>query len=250
MLSRSQVQWVQSLKQKKFRQRYGMFAAAGDKVVHELLQSSWAVHSIYALGPWLDRHADNLAQCGADCTEVSERELNRISFQDSPMEVLAVAPIPASSALPRSGWILALDGIQDPGNLGTLLRTADWFGWGGLMLGNGCADPFSPKVVQASMGSLFHLSLQSGALCDLAADDGRPMFGADLAGTPLSRISLPERGILVIGSEAHGLSAPVRETLQGRLKISGQGSAESLNAAVAGGILMHSIQQALNPIPG
>jgi RNA methyltransferase, TrmH family len=224
-----------------------MFAAAGDKVVRELLASHWAVHSVYASGEWLHRHEQELFRCQADCTEVSPRELSRISFQDTPMEVLAVAPIPPASDLPSAGWILALDGIRDPGNLGTLIRSADWFGWGGLMLGQGCADPFSPKVVQASMGSLFHLDLCSGDLATLAAADGRPMFGADLSGTPLAQFEVPRRGILVIGSESQGLSVAVRQSLEGQLIIPGWGRAESLNAAVAGGILMHAIQQALGP---
>ncbi len=239
MVSRTQVQWVQSLKQKKFRQRYGMFVAAGDKVVRELLLSSLTIERIFALESWLEQHRELLRDVEECCQPVSESELKKLSFQEMPNAVLAVVIIPAEPArLPKEGWILALDGIRDPGNMGTLLRTADWFGVAGIYASPDCADRYNPKVVQSAMGSLFRVPCITAELLPVLSGDQRPVYGADSRGQDLRELIFTERGILVIGSESHGLSSQLEEVLKHRCKITGRGDAESLNASVAAGIIL------------
>ncbi len=239
MLSRSQIQLVQSLKQKKFRQKYGLFCAGGDKVVRELLQSSFELHQLYALGEWLQENNTMLRGREALCTPVSPSELKRLSFQDQPDSVLAlVRPGEERDLLPTEGWCLALDRIRDPGNLGTLLRIADWFGLAGIYASPDCADRFNPKVVQASMGSVFRVPYCSANWPEVLRKDGRPIYGADAKGERISTLNTGQSGILLIGSESQGLAPELEELLSAKLAIVGRGGAESLNASVAAGILL------------
>jgi len=239
MLSKTQVQLVQSLQQKKFRQRYGLFAAAGQKVVSELLHSPWTIDHLYGLPDWLLANAPLLQRRGIEAREVSPKELERLSFQEQPDAVLALVRIPSEPfPIPAKGWALALDGIRDPGNLGTLLRTAHWFGATGIFLSPGCADRYNPKVVQASMGALFHMASQVLDPGEWPSHAGRPLWGADARGVDLRELSFPENGILVVGSESHGISEEVARRLDQRCRIGGGGQGESLNAGVAAGILL------------
>jgi len=242
MLSKTQVQLVQSLQQKKFRQRYGMFAAAGLKVVSELLNSRWPVDQVFGLEEWVLAHERQLADRGVEALVVSPKQLERLSFQDQPQSVLALAKIPADDTpIPANGWALALDGIRDPGNLGTLLRTAHWFGAVGMYLSPGCVDRFNPKVVQASMGSLFRLPCRVLEPGEWPANPAQPLWGADASGVDLRELDFPPNGILAVGSESHGLSEEVSARLAQRCRIGGADQTESLNAAVAAGILLAKV---------
>ena len=239
MISKTQMQFVQSLQQKKFRQRYGMFIAGGDKVVRELLASSWNANNIYALPSWIELNKDLLNQNPDICEAVSPKELERLSFQEHPNDVLAVVNFPKNQAkIEKQGWVLALDGIRDPGNMGTLLRTADWFGAAGVCASPDCVDRFNPKVVQAAMGSLFRVPFQVQPPDEFLMEDGRLLFGADARGKELKEVTFPPDGILVIGNESRGLSLAVQQKINTSVRIGGSGSAESLNATIAAGILL------------
>jgi TrmH family RNA methyltransferase len=239
MLTKTQVQLVQSLQQKKFRQRYGLFAAAGQKVVNELLQSPWPVDQVYGLPDWVQANESLLRRRGIKALVLSPKELERLSFQEQPDAVVALVRVPeAPFHVPDQGWALALDGIRDPGNLGTLLRTAQWFGAAGVYLSPGCADRFNPKVVQASMGALFHIPSQILDPGEWPSHPERPLWGADARGVDLRQLRFPQQGILVVGSESHGISDEVAQRLNQRCRIAGSGQGESLNAAVAAGILL------------
>ena len=219
---------------------YGLFSAEGDKVVRELLTSDLEVHKVYAVSDWISVYG-HLASPD-QLEEVSGKELERITEQRTPNGVLAVAPLPpAPERIPDSGWILALDRIRDPGNMGTLLRTADWFALSAVALSPECVDPWNSKVIQSAMGSLFRMPIIHKALDALIAESGLEAFGADAGGKDYRKVELPSSGILVIGNEARGLDPAVSPSLSQVLQIPGQGKAESLNAAVAGGILMAAI---------
>lgn len=219
---------------------YGLFSAEGDKVVRELLTSNLPVNKVYAVSDWISVYGHLVSPDQLE--EVSAKELERITEHRTPNGVLAVAPLPRSQEqLPDTGWILALDRIRDPGNLGTLLRTADWFGLSAVVLSPECVDPWNSKVIQSAMGSLFRLPIIHKALDALITESGLQAFGADAGGKDYRQVQLPSAGILVIGNEARGLDPAVAPSLDQILQIPGQGEAESLNAAVAGGILMAAL---------
>ena len=180
---------------------------------------------------------------------VPAADLARIADTASTQGVLAVARIERAAVEDLTGPVVALDGVQDPGNVGALLRSAAWFGVRGVLVGPGTADPFGPKAVRASMGGLWDLHIASSD--DLAADlvrlkaRGLPVYGADLDGEPARAWTPTEKAVLVLGSEAHGLSDEVGAVLDGRVRIGapnvggGRRGVESLNVAVAAGILLH-----------
>jgi TrmH family RNA methyltransferase len=243
MPTRADFQRVQSLSQKKFRQKYGLFRAEGDKVVRELLEAGWTAERVWATeawwagpgAPWRDA-------LGEAAHTVGPAALERLAGQRQPNGVVAEARMPdAPARWPAEGWVLALDRIRDPGNLGTLLRSADWFG-AAVALGPDCADRFNPKVVQSAMGSLFRVPTRELDLAALLAEDPRPSFGAALDGEAAAGLEWPASGILLVGNEAQGLDAalrPARRVAIGGGPGSGRpGGAESLNAAVAAAVLL------------
>jgi TrmH family RNA methyltransferase len=164
--------------------------------------------------------------------------MEKISTQSTPSGVLALLTIPNFKVPDQRNSVLAIDGIRDPGNLGTLIRTADWFGVQEVWCSSDCADIYNPKTVQASMGSLFRVGIHQLALAESLASDTRKSYAAVLNGETVIPINKNEAVILVIGSESHGISPAVLEQTAYKISIPGIGKTESLNAAVAGGILM------------
>lgn len=214
-------------------------------MVAELLQQQrFGVVSIWGLERWAADHAAVLQPFLQNFNPVTEAELRKISALTTPNSVLAVAQWPEiwpEAGLLQSDICLYLDGIQDPGNCGTILRVADWFGFPAVFCSPETADVFSPKVVQASMGAVFRVPSREIGLPELLAGSpgDTPVMGAVLGGDDLFRASLPRRGLLVIGNEGRGISTDTEALLTHRLTIPRHpaGHAESLNAAVATGIL-------------
>lgn len=249
MLSKNQVKKIQALSQKKVREESGLFVAEGVKLVKELLSSSLKLTELYALPEFLS----NCKEPVSDQTEVyelSKAELERVSFLSTPNEVMAICKIPERTLtvdLLQSKLTLVLDDIRDPGNLGTIVRIADWFGIETIVCSHETVDVYNPKVVQATMGSIARVAVYYADLVSFIADArtaGIPVFGAMLDGQPLYETTLPSSGIIVIGNEARGISDPVAALLTAKLRIpsygnlkSGGGEAESLNAAIATAIL-------------
>ena len=234
MLTRAQKKYIRSLQQKKFRNQFGRFVAEGPKVVEELRASSFQIEDVFGLEEY---H-------GRGHTPVSGKDLGMISGLKTPNEVLAVAHIPEA---PQVRWeaplILALDGVRDPGNLGTILRLAEWFGLRQIVLSADCAEPWNPKVVQSAMGSLFRLSVVQTELGDLLGEGrnrGFQLLGADMNGTSIQSFHKPEKMILVMGSESWGLRPDVKAHLTQNITIPQNGRApiDSLNVATATGILL------------
>mgnify|MGYP003575593126 FL=1 len=244
MLNKSEVKYIQSLSQKKFRDEEGVYLIEGPKIVGEALSSPQPqVKKVYALKEWL---VSNEELCkNIECEAVAGFELERISQLKTPNQVLAIVALPGVEhfkfAKDQPG--LVLDGIQDPGNLGTIIRIADWFGIYQVICSKDCADAYNPKVVQSTMGSIFRVKL---LYTDLGKwlDSNRDLafYGAALDGIPLKNIPAISNGLVVIGNESKGIRPEVMSRVTQKITIEKWGAAESLNAAVATGIILSHLR--------
>ena len=239
MISKNQIKYIRQLELKKYRRREGVFVAEGPKVVGDLLRRYQPV-AIYATEEWM-----KASGVRSQVTEISEDELHRISFLQHPQQVLALFPLPDTSAAPHlslithhSSLALALDGVQDPGNLGTIIRIADWFGIDTIYCSEDTADAYNPKVVQATMGSIAHVKIIYTDLLRLfdSLPPAYPVYGTLLDGEDIYQQPLTQEGIIVMGNEGNGISEAIRQKVNRRLLIpcfrEGD-TAESLNVAIA-----------------
>jgi len=241
MLSASQFKFLTALQVKKYRQKYRNFTVEGTKMVAELLaQTRVRPTALYALERWADANAAILEPFRHVFHAVTEAELKKISALTTPQQVLAVAEMPDAAPEPWAKGAFFLDGIRDPGNLGTILRVADWFGLSAVFCSPDSADAFSPKVVQAGMGAVFRVPVFEMELDDvLALAPGSAVLGAVLDGENAFGAPFEPTSLLVIGGEGSGIRPDAERRLTRRLTIPqapGSG-AESLNASVAAGIL-------------
>jgi RNA methyltransferase, TrmH family len=255
VLTKADLQRLRSLREKKHRETLGAFVVEGEKVVGELLAANFPLREIYATPDWPGltgetgvRPAGSSSNPVPSITEVTAAEMARISHFPTPSTVLAVGEISSSELSPgalNQGLTLALDGVQDAGNVGTLLRIADWFAFDRVLLSNDCADLFHQKVINASMGSFARVKAHRSDLAEMLANiaDGTPVLGCDLTGTSVYDLSPLSDAVVVIGSEGRGLSPAVAARLTQRVSIPRFGSAESLNAAVAAGIVCAQIRR-------
>ncbi|OON69511.1 TrmH family RNA methyltransferase [Hymenobacter sp. CRA2] len=241
MVSKAVAKYVQQLHQKKYRQRTGTFLVEGAKSLRELLSSTLQPERLlltaeFAATPGLRLPARVPVEV------VSADELTRLGTLQTNDAGLAVVRIPDEPPLPAQAGelLLALDQVRDPGNVGTLIRLADWYGLAGVVLSETCADAWNPKTVSATMGSFTRVPVWQR---DLPAwlqqlPAGLPVYGADLHGDNVHHQQLRPTGVLVMGSESHGLTPPVEACLTQRLHIPGRGGAESLNVAISAAILL------------
>jgi TrmH family RNA methyltransferase len=229
------IKLVRSLQQKKFRKELGLFLVEGKKMVEEGISSKYRLHSLYSCD-------ESFLAANKVAFQVTAKEMEMMSALTSPSDYLAVFYSEVKEkTIPKEEFILALDGIADPGNLGTIIRTADWFGVQSLLLSNDCVELFNPKTVQSTMGSIFRMNVHSVEISTSLKsykDDGYTIIGADLNGENAFDYSFPQKAILVIGSESHGIRKDVFEVISDKITIPGGGKAESLNAAVACSILL------------
>jgi TrmH family RNA methyltransferase len=239
MLGKSKTKYIQSLGQKKARDEEGLFIAEGPRIIAELLaENRTPVREIYALQSWTDEHASKTN--GIAITVITEDELGRISQLSTPNQILALVEKGAEPILrPISKVTLVLDGIQDPGNLGTIIRIADWFGIDQIICSPDCADQYNPKVVQATMGSIARVQLQYTDLVSwLSPYKNIPVYAAALNGKDIAAVPVMKEGVIIIGNESKGIRPQVMELAIERITIPKKGKAESLNAAVAAGIIL------------
>lgn len=231
MISKNQIKHIRQLEMKKFRQREGMFVAEGPKVVGDLLKAGYLPVETYA--------TEGFQETSLTIQSITQEELRKISFLQHPQQVLAVFPIPSQKPCsPQlTGHLsLALDGVQDPGNLGTIVRIADWFGISTIFCSEDTADAWNPKVVQATMGSIARVNIIYTSLADLISQATVPVYGTLLDGNDIYRQPLSSEGIIVMGNEGNGISPEIRQFITRRLLIPSfrQGdTAESLNVAIA-----------------
>ncbi len=241
MLVSTQVKYIQSLGHKKFRDADGVFVAEGPKIVLELLQSdNCSLVQCFATAGWLQLNEMNLKGKEHLLFEVHEKELERISTLVTPNQVLAVFTKPIFPKMAGAGGlILLLDSIQDPGNLGTILRTADWFGVKSVVGSMDTADIFNPKVVQSAMGSLIRVEMKYAEPAEyIRSIPGVPVLASSLEGEDLFDNIPLTRGVLILGNESRGISQSLEKLATRRIRIPRLGGAESLNVAVAAGIIL------------
>lgn len=237
MISKNQIKLIKQLEQKKFRKREGLFVAEGPKVVGDLMKR-WKPVAVYATDEYTPPQPDVSVQ------RITADELRHISFLQHPQQVLALFPIPVSdNFLPSpDNLTIVLDGIQDPGNLGTIIRLADWFGVTHIVCSEETADAWNPKVVQATMGSIARVNISYTnlpALLDTLPNDF-PVYGTLLDGDDIYSQPLTSGGIIVMGNEGNGLTEKVRRRVNRRLLIPSyrkDDTAESLNVAIATAIV-------------
>jgi TrmH family RNA methyltransferase len=232
-LTKNQLHELRLLHDKKGREEQGRYLIEGKKIVEEALNTALVELDCLIHTASFDA---SIIPDSINSFHVSPAEMQRISALRSPQEVIAVCRIPAFNSL-KGNRILCLDGIQDPGNLGSILRIADWFGIPEVLLSKGSVDCYNPKTVQASMGSIFRTAIHYTDLEVFLKHTHLTVFGAVLEGTPIQDMDWQQEGILVIGSESAGISPSIMPLLHNRITIPRFGNAESLNAAIACGIL-------------
>jgi len=241
MLVSTQVKYIQSLGHKKFRDADGVFVAEGPKIVLELLQSeNCSLVHCFATAGWVRLHESILTGKEHLLIETEEKDLERISTLVTPNQVLAIFTKPVfNKKSSEENLVLLLDTIQDPGNLGTILRTADWFGIKLIVASRDSTDVFNHKVVQSAMGSLIRVQIIYADLEEyILANPGLPVFASSLEGEDLMGNLPVTQGMLLLGNESRGISESLERLATKRIRIPRYGGAESLNVAVAAGILL------------
>ncbi len=239
MVVKSQIKFIKSLQQKKYRILNGLFVVEGVKMVNELLLTNLKLHGLYTTNPEL------LPSKAFKFEKISEAELHKISGLKSPNKVLAIFNIPNSAPLRFNDWILVLDGIKDPGNLGTIIRLCDWFGIPQLVCSTDTVDCYNPKVLQATMGSIARVNIMYMDLKTLVKKSDIPVIGAFMKGDPVYQYNWPSKGMLIMGNEAHGISKSLEALLDKKLSIPqfGKPTTESLNVATATAILLNELRR-------
>lgn len=240
MLAKSKVKYIQTLGQKKFRQQEGCFIAEGPKIITELLTVQRdAVKEIFAVKEWSAENKELIQQ--TPCTEVTGQELEKISQLSTPNQVLAIVQqFEKSTEISTRGKLtLVLDTLQDPGNLGTIIRIADWFGIEQIVCSTDSADVYNPKVVQATMGSIARVAVFYADLVEwLSGLKNTPIYAAVLDGQDITGMKKPDEAIILIGNESKGISPELLQLTKVKITFPKKGNAESLNAAVATGIIL------------
>ena len=240
MLSKSKTKYIQTLGQKKFRDEEGLFIAEGPKIVKDLLEEkAVTIKAIYALKEWIDDNKKLVR--GAELIEIETADLEKISQLKTPNKVVAVVRQfdATTKIIAKDKITLALDGIQDPGNMGTIIRIADWFGVEQIVCSNDSADIYNPKVVQSTMGSIarvkvFYYDLEQW----LKEQNGIGIYATTLDGKTIDSIGKIKEGIIVFGNESKGISLAIMNIATDKITIPKKGNAESLNAGVAAGIIL------------
>jgi TrmH family RNA methyltransferase len=249
MPSKSQIKLVKSLHLKKNRKANGLFVAEGAINVSDFLNSDLIIDKLYATEKWTTANRELALTYNAE--KVSHKEMEMMTLLKNPSDVLAVFKLPDLKMITKNDiddYVLMLDNIKDPGNLGTIIRTADWFGISTVICSSETVDVFNPKVVQATMGSLARVNVfYTEPVKFLKRIKNIDVYGAFLNGTPVNKIEKKGNGIIIIGSEAHGISKEVEEFVNKRITIpsfrKNSKKAESLNASVAAAVLCYEFRR-------
>ncbi|WP_461453128.1 TrmH family RNA methyltransferase [Mucilaginibacter sp.] len=245
MLSKSQISFLKSLQQKKFRIEHGAFIVEGYKSIVDFANSAYSIVTIYytnAIDPKLLKLSGKI-----NFNEISLTDLEKISSLKSPQDIIALVKIPDWPVLNASSlknkFAIVLDGIQDPGNIGTIIRTADWFGINHIICSADTVDVYNPKVVQATMGSLARVNIYYVELTHFLKDIKLPIFGAALDGSNIYKTDFGNEGLVVMGNEGNGLRPEIIDLVQHAVTIPRTGRAESLNVGIATAIFCSEIKR-------
>jgi TrmH family RNA methyltransferase len=239
-ISKNQLKLITSLSQKKYRQKHHLFIAEGVKVLNELLNSTFEIETLFCTDDF------EVAISEKKIVRISETELKKVSTLKSPNKALGLFKIPKEKAVQNSGLTIALDAINDPGNLGTIIRLCDWFGITQLVCSKDTVDCYNQKVVQASMGSLTRVSIHYTDLENYITKSNLDTFIADMDGKNVYKTKLPKEGILIMGNEANGVSKEIKTLLEYKISIPRFGETqetESLNVATATAILLSEFKR-------
>ena len=241
-ISKNQLKLITSLSQKKYRQKHNLFIAEGVKVLNELLNSPFEIETLFCTDDFETTISEKKV------VRISETELKKVSTLKSPNKALGIFKIPKEKALQNYGLTIALDAINDPGNLGTIIRLCDWFGVVQIVCSKDTVDCYNQKVVQASMGSLTRVSIHYTDLENYITKSNLDTFIADMDGENVYKTKLPKEGILIMGNEANGVSEEIKSLLQYKISIPRFGETqetESLNVATATAILLSEFKRNL-----
>ncbi|TDO24871.1 TrmH family RNA methyltransferase [Pedobacter duraquae] len=247
MLSKSQIGFIKSLHQKKYRKEHGIFIIEGIKSILEFIPSAFQIHTIC----YLPQYQSLLPKLPSNIKlfEVNNAELEKISTLQAPQGVLALVHIPKESnysiADLKGKYNLVLDGIQDPGNLGTIIRTADWFGFTQVICSENTVDVYNPKTAQATMGSLARVKIWYTDLEILLKETDVPVYGAMLDGKNLYAVNWSPEGIVLLGNEGQGVSDAIGALINESITIPKVGAGESLNVAISAAIICSEISRIL-----
>ncbi len=245
MISKSTIKLIKSLSVKKYREKEKLFLIEGDKNVLDALNSGYPVKQLFVTEQFVHEHKSTFS-IGRNFTLLTKEELKKASLLQNPQNCLAICELPSENQLPSeiTDISLYLDGIRDPGNLGTIIRTCDWFGIKQLFCSPDTVDMFNPKVIQASMGSFCRIQLTSTEiepLAKLTQHTGVPVFGSFMDGKNMYTENLPSKAIIVIGNEGQGIRQETEKSITNRISIpafsQNSNTAESLNAAIAASII-------------
>lgn len=239
MLGKSKVKYIQTLGQKKFRDQEGLFIAEGPKIIADLLETPAAkIKAIYAVQDWIDEQ--KRLSAAIEITAIEASDLEKISQLKTPNKVLAIVEyfqLPGEITTDNK-ITLALDGIQDPGNLGTIIRIADWFGVEQIICSNDSADLYNPKVVQSTMGSIGRVKVFYTNLHEFLSGQSTSIYATALNGKDINSLDKLKEGIIVFGNESKGISNEILHIATHKITIPKKGKAESLNAGVAAGVVL------------
>ncbi|MCS5488933.1 TrmH family RNA methyltransferase [Algoriphagus limi] len=245
MLSKNTVKFIKSLHQKKYRNASQRFFVEGEKSVLEVLNSNFLTETLFATSQFLDKHEQFLSKLDLEVQEVAQKQLESMgSYQSNDM---ALALVKMKENLPikpkKNEWIIALDDVRDPGNLGTIIRIADWYGIRKLLFSSQTADFYNPKVIQASMGSFCRVDFSYGDLLSWLEEYEGPVYGAFMEGENVHGFQKIQPGVLVMGNESNGVSKIIENLVSQKLAIPSFGKAESLNVAIATAILCDNLKR-------
>ena len=248
MLSKSQISFIKSLHQKKYRKENGLFLVEGIKSIREFISSDYQIDTIY----YNKEQYQYLPKLPANINlfEVNNAELAKISTLQTPQGFLALVYIPKNKSVNpetlANQFTLVLDGVQDPGNMGTIIRTADWFGFKQIVCSEDTVEAYNPKTVQATMGSLARVNISYVNLVDFISQSKIPVFGALLEGKSIYKIDWKNEGLIILGNEGKGITQEVISKVNQPVTIPNFGEAESLNVAVSAAIFCSEIRRTKN----
>lgn len=236
MVTKNQIKRILHLQQKKYRKQYGQFFVEGQKVIRELLDSDFILEELYV--------TEDIFKDIKSRVLISEADLKKMSALTNPNNSLAVFRFAEAQEIDHQNLIVALDKIRDPGNLGTIIRLCDWFGISELVCSEDCVDAYNPKVLQATMGSITRVNITYLNLEDFISTAKVPVFGTFMEGSSIYKTNLPQRGIIVMGNEANGISTEIEKLITDKITIPRFGNdTESLNVATATAIVMSEFRR-------
>ncbi|MFT7032542.1 MAG: TrmH family RNA methyltransferase [Cyclobacteriaceae bacterium] len=246
MITNKDVKFIKSLQLKKYRNRENAFVVEGEKNVLELLKSNLEISQLYLTAHFQEKHEDILKMSVTSFESTTEKELVKAGSYQTNQAGLAVVNIPKSPSVNiQNGLFLAFDNVQDPGNLGTIIRIADWYGFKEIICSKDSVDVYNPKTISATMGSFTRISVHYEDLGSLISQSKVPVYGAVLDGESIHETSIEDHGILLFGNESQGISEALKKSITHNIKIPGYGQAESLNVAIATAVVCDNVRRIL-----